>query len=164
MISAILLLPALFLLLFFCLQVVDITMKDGFKAGLSLTFTSIVIFPILCILEIFQSLPNQPENLESFVDAFVTSEKEMVVLDGIVFHKRTEQAENIFSYHIQCVLVNLDSRPDGFSGGPALPVPLFFFFLQTCIFQLSAELNLSQTTCPPHKLVIWREPMAQCSC
>ena len=39
---------------FFLLQVVDITMKEGVRAGVTLTFTSFFVFPAACILEILE--------------------------------------------------------------------------------------------------------------
>jgi hypothetical protein len=107
----------LLFILFFLIQVVDATMKDGVLSGLALIFTSVVIFPIVCFLELVQNKPQKPDSPQSRSDSFVISEKQMIVLDGIVYHKRMEQAENSFSYHLQCVLVNLDSPPDSFSGG-----------------------------------------------
>ncbi len=108
----------LFLFLFFCLQVIDATIKQGVKAGLVLAFTSIVIFPIVCVLEIVACSPSKPEDTQIDPDDFVMSAKEMLIFDGIVYHKREEQAENSFTYHIRCALVNLDSPPDNFAGGP----------------------------------------------
>ncbi len=115
---------SLFLLLFFCLQIIDATMKQGVKAGLVLAFTSIVIFPIVCVLEIVERSPRKPEDTHDDSDEFVMSAKEMLVLDGIVYHAREEQAENSFTYHVQCALINLDSTPDNFTGGP--PASIYF--------------------------------------
>jgi hypothetical protein len=113
----------LFLFLFFCLQVIDSTMKEGVQAGVVLAFTSIVIFPIVCVLEIVGRRPHKPEDTQNDLDEFVMSAKEMLIFDGIVYHERKEQAANSFSYHIQCALINLDSTPDDFTGGPP-PSPL----------------------------------------
>ncbi len=111
------------LVLFFFLQVIDATMKQGVKAGLVLVFTSIVIFPIVCILEIVESTPRNPEGKQNDAEEFIISPKEMLILDGIVHHTRKEQAENSFNYHIRCALLNLDSTPDNFSGGLPTRLP-----------------------------------------
>lgn len=90
-------------------------MKEGIFAGMALMWTSLVLFPIVIFLEIIQNSPKKTFELPK--SPFTLSESEMLVLDGIVYHKRIEQAENSFSYHIQCVLVNLDSPSNSFSGG-----------------------------------------------
>ena len=86
-----------------------------------LLVTSFVIFPPLIVLEFFENImfpPGKQRSKDTLTEdgKVELSPGTMCALDGIVTHRRTEQAYNSFAYRVRYFIVPLDSPPPCFKG------------------------------------------------
>jgi len=97
---------------------------EGTRAAGVLLFTSFVIFPPLIVLEIVESIlfpargggRKQAAKSKWGTPPIRLAPGTMCALDGIVTHRRIEQADNAFAYRVRYYLVPLDAPPASFSG------------------------------------------------
>ena len=97
---------------------------EGVRAAGVLLFTSFVIFPPLVVLEIVESIlfparrgeQKQAAKSKWSIPPIRLAPGTMCALDGIVTHRRIEQADNAFAYRVRYYLVPLDAPPASFSG------------------------------------------------
>uniref|UniRef100_A0A7S4NED0 Uncharacterized protein n=1 Tax=Guillardia theta TaxID=55529 RepID=A0A7S4NED0_GUITH len=105
------------LLLFFGIQIHYTFKTEGMISTGWLIVTSLIIFPVLTIIEFidgfFFTVPaakrpgdKQKQENESPV---IVKEGEVAVLKGVVSHRRKEQAINNFDYHVNFYIIPLDS-------------------------------------------------------
>ena len=114
------------LVLFLAVQLHWTWKTEGARAAFVLLFTSFVIFPPLIVMEVVENVlfpplasrdeKNAKDKKSKWGTAPIRLEPgTMCALDGIVTHRRSEQADNAFAYRVRYYLVPLDAPPATFS-------------------------------------------------
>ena len=114
------------LLLFLAVQLHWTWRTEGARAAFVLLFTSFVIFPPLIVMEVVENVlfpplasrdetKNAKDQKAKWGTAPIRLEPgTMCALDGIVTHRRSEQADNAFAYRVRYYLIPLDAPPATF--------------------------------------------------